>query len=640
MLFITLLIVNIIYVIFEFAFNFHLLNVSSGTATLADIHNLEVLGRTFASFGATFLFWKIISSTDIKKKALVLLFGTFIIYPSVYFAQKEVIDYLAYNSSVESRVKNANLYLLKKGIQNNSLEIKGFPSAEEIKNDTEAKVFVSTLGLMTLGNNVISDYIMNNKQAISQQVFMGDANKENLLNEHYKNFNKTLAKKDEVWNEYNINKADIANRMKQSSSEAEGAYAKIAGNSTNAYRDYRGYASKFQAGAKFANGYAKDVGVYLKKFNACSSLDCYKQEDRKFMIWQEQQLSKIKLSGSEAPIVNFSNFCRVGSSSGTFYIGAVFRKYNTQSTYSQSYTDPSRAGYAVNCQYNGVAHEALVLNRLEKKFTELSGFDSPYYSNEAQFSSSGGYTLYVNNYMLKTYGLKMGNNWSVSNKSSFINSFMSSYKDKLLNEASNALKSKYGFALSMDLDKSAFLSNADVNKIFVKNFGPYYFNTNKEQFSESEFLKSVYPVISSKLAADYSSQNFETEQGINMVKAMIIPPVALLFSLFFGIANLIVLIKSVMYLFLKFVAPRFSYKNLVLKLFTLVSGTLIIVIPFVFDNAYTASASYSKMIGSLESYNSVVAFCVDWLFRFEPIIYNIGSFLSPVVHFIQSINVA
>lgn len=613
MSFIVLFLINIVYVVVEFAFNFHLLNITSGSASLSEIHNLELIGRTLASFGGTFLFWKIISSVSIKHKMIVLIMGTLIIYPTIYFSQKEVIEHLSSNSSVESRTRNANLYLLKKGLQNNSLEIKGFPTSDQIENNTEAKVFISTLGLMTLGNDTLVDYIKNNRINISNQVFKGDINNDASIEEHYNNFLKTLAKKDEIWGEYNSSKSVIDTQYSRAQDEANNAYSKIQNNGSSAYSEYKNnYVSKFNDGVRFSKKYSDDIVSGLRKVAGCNNNDaCIRERNIKFMDWQKTQLARIKLTTADAPIISFTENCTPKAQRGNY-----------------------------SCEYEANKYERLLVNRLERKFTELSGFDSPYYSNEAQFLNSGGYTSYVNTYIAKNYGLKMGDNWTVSNKSSFVKSFSDAYESKIISESASTLKSKYGVSLPMNLNKSEFFNNNEVNKLFAKNFGAYYYNTSKTQVTKDEFLKSVYPVISSKLANQYSSKDFANEDGINMVKAMIIPPVALLFSLFFGVINLIVLIKSLIHIVLKFVVPNFNYKTLVLKVFTFVSVGFIIVIPFVFDNAYTSSESYSKMIGSLDSYNSVLALSVDWLFRFEPFVYNIGSFLSPVVHLIQSINLA
>ena len=115
MLFYTMLAINLIYVAIEFLFNFILLNTTSSQVSMDDIHYVEVVGRCLASFGFTFIVWKIIQSkksfTTLKKIMLMIISGV-IVYPTFYIAQEKFVDYLAENASVETKEKNNYLFLV------------------------------------------------------------------------------------------------------------------------------------------------------------------------------------------------------------------------------------------------------------------------------------------------------------------------------------------------------------------------------------------------------------------------------------------------------------------------------------------------------------------------------------------------
>lgn len=168
--------INIIYVSSEFVFNFILLNTSSSQIRLEDIHSVEILGRSLAAFGFTFILWKVIQGLKInnKSKLLAIIAATVISYPLFYFGQEKLVNYLADNSSIETREKMNYIFLLKQGLLNGSLQLDTVPYNEGIKDLPESKTFITNIPLFIMNNEKVLSYLKSNKVKVAETVFKAD----------------------------------------------------------------------------------------------------------------------------------------------------------------------------------------------------------------------------------------------------------------------------------------------------------------------------------------------------------------------------------------------------------------------------------------------------------------------------------
>lgn len=172
-MFYVLLVVNVIYVMAEFLFNFILLNTASTQVSLNDIHSVEIVGRSLAAFGFTFIFWKLIEGrkfTTSKKIVLIALIST-ITYPLFYFGQEKLVNSLAENSSIETREKLHDLFLLKQGLIGGGLQLESIPYSETIKDLPESKTFITNISLFMVGNDAVLNYIKKSREEIATHVF-------------------------------------------------------------------------------------------------------------------------------------------------------------------------------------------------------------------------------------------------------------------------------------------------------------------------------------------------------------------------------------------------------------------------------------------------------------------------------------
>lgn len=171
-----MIVVNILYILAELTFNIVLLKVVSAEVSLNDIQEVEVLGRGLAAFGFTFILLKVLQgkSLDIKKRIIIMSVVTVVAYPLFYIGQEKLVDYLAENSSPETRSKMGNIHLLKTGLLNGALELDSVPYNKELKDMPESKAFITNIALFMMNNDKVLGYIGDNKEEVAAAVFESD----------------------------------------------------------------------------------------------------------------------------------------------------------------------------------------------------------------------------------------------------------------------------------------------------------------------------------------------------------------------------------------------------------------------------------------------------------------------------------
>src|SRR5690606_29234143 len=77
------------------------------------------------------------------------------------------------------------------------------------------------------------------------------------------------------------------------------------------------------------------------------------------------------------------------------------------------------------------------------------------------------------------------------------------------------------------------------------NMGVFYVEGIKPDMSKAQFEKQVASKISVNIAEQFLNKDLDSVEGKQVVKAMIVPPIALILSLLFGFINAVILVKTV-----------------------------------------------------------------------------------------------
>lgn len=485
--------INIIYVSAELVFNFILLNTASTQVKIEDIHSVEVLGRSLAAFGFTFIIWKIIQGLNYSNlnKILLIAIASTISYPLFYFGQEKLVNTFAENSSLETREKMNNIYLLKQGLINGSLQLNTVPYNEEIKDLPESKTFITNIPLFMINNDKVMNYTKDNKEKIANLVF-----KNEVLNNPIKYVN--------IYNEA-VN--EIHKKYLQFSSATQSKKTNI----TNI------------------------INLVDKQY---ADLD-------KYLNWRYRKENDIPE-----------------------FLGMSFNEYVKTEQIQKVVKDKikEKTGKVIDGTVDATSSMALkksMIRNLEEKYEKLNS----------------------------SYAEETGVNMPVG-----------------------------------DLTKEEFLNHPEIQKALKKELGPLYVKMDFKEYSFTDniveedvvLIKNNAEIIGSQIAKEFLNNNLDSEDSVSIVKAMIVPPIALFLSLIFAFINFFILIKSILDKNIK--DNKKLTNGIVLGLvFMLLS------FPMVLNNKYTESDSYLKVFKNMEDYNFVVAKSVHWVMKFEPFVYSYGE---------------
>lgn len=276
---VVIFVLELVYVLAEFAFNAALLNTASGQVRNSNaIHQVELAGRILSGIGLSLLmYWayfrkRIIEetvATGLKTLGLSLI----ICVPLMYFGQKIIVEKLIVNgTSGFQRQYAESLILLKNGLQTGAVTMKNVPLSDDGISEPGDMAFLSVMGAILIGIPDYANVILKNEKSMVERVNW-IASKDtadqayptyqagsNRLITGYRDYEKAS-------NEYQ--RSFAANRPK-----IEQAWSQIARSTEQGYAKYRkalsyySYMSNDQFRAR-TNGYPKGISS-LTEFRANS----------------------------------------------------------------------------------------------------------------------------------------------------------------------------------------------------------------------------------------------------------------------------------------------------------------------------------------------------------------------------------
>ncbi|MFK4132300.1 hypothetical protein ACI2KR_08400 [Pseudomonas luteola] len=155
---VTIFVIELVYVLSEFAFNAALLNVASGLVGDIDaIHSVEVVGRLLSGLGLSILlYWTVFRKRLLEENvsAGLKMFGLSLLLcvPTMYFGQKIIVEKIIVDGTTGFERQYAeSLMLLKKGLQNNIVDMDAFEQTSHGITKPEDMTFLSLMGGILMG---------------------------------------------------------------------------------------------------------------------------------------------------------------------------------------------------------------------------------------------------------------------------------------------------------------------------------------------------------------------------------------------------------------------------------------------------------------------------------------------------------
>jgi hypothetical protein len=173
---VVLFVIEIVYVLTEFAFNAALLNAASGLVRDDQaLHRIEVAGRILSGVGLSILMYWAYFRKKLVEESVETGLKTFaksliICVPLMYVGQKIVVDsFLVNGTTGQQRQYAETLILMKTGIQNGIVKMANLEFSKG-GSDPSEMAFVSVMGAILLGVPEYATAISKNEEAIARRV--------------------------------------------------------------------------------------------------------------------------------------------------------------------------------------------------------------------------------------------------------------------------------------------------------------------------------------------------------------------------------------------------------------------------------------------------------------------------------------
>ncbi len=600
-----------IYLIFEFSFNARLVD-SIFFSDSSYFDQLSVYGRCISGIGFTLVCYGYLKYNPIRsggKTALYLLLIASLAFPIMFFGQEGLINYFVDKSSAEQRFHAQYLALLKKGLANNAVVLKGIEYEKEDIESPAVKTFISSLGFMTFFTPNYIQQVIRHSDQILTHIAHQKANKQ--VKETYpayldmrKDMQKTLL-------QYNK-----ANHL---------------------------YIEKLNKIPQQAETIWRDIILELQK----QWTQIQKNNDRELiedgldaLIDGREQYQLGKRTCLQQPF---------GQQICLSKIEAIYQK-NMQSAFGKNVSANywcQRIEGKIEVQWQGgnfvkkkqpdhLQCKHLKRSFLRQKMLSLKGIKDTYFDNWEAFVSSKTVADKVRQ-KLKTKDIHMPLNYRIHSHKGFIRGVVSELTRQLKKGFMTKAKTDFGEAIAPRLGQHAFFNQSFIQAPLKKhlhlatNHAPVSLSLSEMQFRDEILM----PVITKKLKKERirllsNSRQFangaeKADEGKQYVRSILVPPVAMGFSMFFALLNLSSVVAGVWLL-----SGGKPWLALTARITFLLA---LIILPLIFSGEIARTKTFQNIIHETEkSTGPVLSGFIIWLSSLQPVIYPVGYILADNLH--------
>ena len=604
---VLLLVLEFIYVIFELALNAAIVNMAVGLTVSPDlIDKVELAGRTLSGIGLGLAVYNLITiNGNVKNGIIVLGLSILVSIPVMHKLQTIIVDkIIVANSSPELRARSELLLEYRNGMLL-SLYGVGNEIPFDLKNTTNPNelTFLSLFPLIMSESSVVErelrkDYKWYEDSLVEQaklstfDYYSGYLEISKPLAEFHKIINKSYNPKIKL----NAGKSKI-----------DAAYIKLLSEFENeAYQIYLDY-------DMFSYSVERDVMARYRYNQAEAEKSfrdikyCRVKDSSCIAIIHSKRLMSNYFRDNSLRDLSYTYWCDGGKCPGDIsYVYSQILKRNMKLFLKKS------GGFPPGLKMpSDIAQSKVFFDKSIGKLRDKTGMPN----------------LLIN---YESYGKNNSN----LRKSFFLEAALTFAKERDLDIV----------GLNKPISKNDFINRDEVKDIYKKLMGDFYFKISSFDMNESQFTKKFMVEFyrgNLKKRADFIKNNIKgfskdgdrEADGELYAKMLFVPPVALVFSLFFGLLTLCRLPKKILEII--WCGKVNKSKAFMLSAMPLVSIAVILLVPmFHMGSKFTSESSMNRLN---ELHGSELAgvkkHYIEWVLKTQPVIYPIGNaLLSKVGH--------
>lgn len=589
--------ISLAYILAEYGFNAYLVDVASSVDLESDkLDHVALIGETLSGIGLAFLLVNVIEylsklSVRVSPLANIILFAALLSgsIPLMRWVQPAIIDHFVNRSDAADRSRALNMNLFKYAAANGAITF----GTVTVGSSVSDKVLLALLGPLAVSNDNVHASLNANKDQIMNRLVLQSAK---VSGE--KRWDRYQDVRNGVTTSYNdflgsVEKFD--REMSRTSSKSDVAIKRIRAESTRSYEQYQ----RNEASVK-ADTDQRRKRVYQlissagRDAAACRNQSCLTHASERY------QSGMKSIYGFTPPQRDFVTERQASASDAVSKRGSSYNLnlaallVNTVS--NQTITEVSEASVSQGDQ----KHEAELYRH---KIGHPAGLSLQDYKRDPDVCRDATKRV-------RSDGIKVGSNWCPDDEKGVAEAIDGKRQDKVQDEWDRRTKQRFGVVVSPDVTESEFRRLASVQRTVDQKLVDAPCTGGNAYLSGAQFkAKCIDPELSKqrkKLVDTFSAPEAEladgreyADQGRNAVRSLLVPPIAIIFSLAFSLLAL-----------LKFVGPWPLKVGLVVA---------IIVAPNLLP------ANHSEIASFLFSGDGQVGEILKWSLNLEPWAYQFGS---------------
>jgi Fe-S cluster biosynthesis and repair protein YggX len=594
------IIVNLVYLVIELSFNARLLDVSANLSPDMDYAQLEVYGRTISAAGATILAWRLLVPfrPGLNLLRLVLKFSliALIVFPLVFVGQKKLIDGLVDKAAAETLRSAEILTLLKYGIANGFVEIEQLAIDDLTMQMAEGKMFITLSGLLAYNASEMREVLETRLDRIAGYAIATEQRFD--TRRLYRNY---LYAREQVVAHYeayqqlvNVLEKNQAGSMGEAIRLYESAMNRALGN----WRDYQQMLAQQPNLNEVDAEKIKLIRELLEQaeadINACSSHGC-------FVLGREQL--RFALSRQLGFFSELEDWCS--------------RQVDVQ------------AGLVMKCRMQEDGIRSRIIAQRKADIAAHAGLSRPYLSQYDYLTSEDMRSSVFA--VLREAGINVDPDWNFHEFDRLLDDISQQFKAIYRAHYDEQVVSRFGVLLPRRSSLDEFNGIERMQAIYRQALDNPSLSTIGQQLSPQDFEdRYVAPVYFAKFnallsrlragEAWYAQDAPYEESGKASLRNLVVPAVAIAFSLVFGLLNSINLLLNFVFLLIE--------EKLWLRWLGFVSLLLIVLLlPLRQQYQIYGQEAYRDLLVETEREYGYWAHLLDWIARSEPLVYPVGNML-------------
>ena len=597
---------NLLYLIYELAFNSRLVDAAVASLARSEVLALEMEGRILSGIGLSLLLLRLIK---VQGKPLLRSLGAIALaiaigFPLMFFGQRWLVDTMVERTTAEQRMDAQHLLLLKRGLANNALQLDGIPFDEADLESAHTRSFLSVLGLMTFVSPDFIDSLKSEADRIIDQVVTNEATKD--LPDSYEEYRELQDSVKQAWADYERVSDDYWEAQATLMRDAEGNWNELQVGLMEEWEKLSDERNE-QAFTREVLALRRSLNTYFQARDSCEN-----GRFRDECIIRIEDIYREEVTSNLGRYVAPQDWCHEPEIVTT--------------------TVQRRGRFVTERQE--VQHcDDLNFDHLANKLTSITQQAMTY----EQFLASEAVAERATE-ELSAKGINLPPNWHPDDRDTFLDAAIAEPLQELGKQAGDAMQAQLGATLPLNLDAEAFLASQPIQDQLHAALRPrdrqmlISLDLDPEAFRDA-IIAPHYQALAEqerqRLYADtqaLANGQPRAEEGKQYVRALIVPPIAMGFSLFFALLNAIGLAASL--------PALLGRENRWLPMAIKIGGLgIVIALPMANSASILKTDTYRYFESEAErSLSPLGSLFATWVINTEPVVYPVGrimAFLAP-----------